>query len=209
MEAKEELQANCDDSESEESESATSSVSESTNWKELADDLRTDIECLLDLQSLIEFPFLDVQKMESGVASTQTLKPNATYQPYVNLISYRFPDAQPELVHRLAKANWDRFSRIQSDKGSNITSGNDVGKETATVFRRQSRKSSNSHESDAGLETSHATESMLAEAIMWYMHRNRGPIKTPGIPKEAKNEDGFECLSCSRRDKIVNDSAWK
>ncbi|KAF3800991.1 hypothetical protein GCG54_00010268 [Colletotrichum gloeosporioides] len=204
VEAKGELQRNDDESESDESESGTSSASESTDWEEIADDMWIEVECLLDLESLIESPFMTFQRTKSIDPSAENSQPGIGCQYYSDHIRYRFPDAELELVDRLGRASWNRFLRVQESKK---TTENDIKTEDGGTLPPQTEKGTHFH--DSGLGTSLATRSAYAETAMSYKQKNQNStsVKIPPMPTNAGN--AFECSICGRQVKFPNNSAWK
>ncbi|KAF6839306.1 hypothetical protein CMUS01_04292 [Colletotrichum musicola] len=114
------LQEGRQGSDSEDCDSDASSIFEESDmdvdWAEIGDDLRTDIECLMDLEPLIKTPFIRPQsqkRVENSMPQPESWTPEKMYS---DRIGHRFPKAQLDLVARLARANWHRFQRIQSEK---------------------------------------------------------------------------------------------
>ncbi|KAK2018380.1 hypothetical protein LZ32DRAFT_371014 [Colletotrichum eremochloae] len=206
-EAKMAVRDSCQSSDSEESDSDTSSSSVLNDWDEIADDIRTDVECLIDLEPLIQAPFVDHRKSKAIEKKPEKLETWTPRQLYTSRISHRFPNARLELVNRLAQANWDRFQRIQSDKERNIAERGNATREEKTESRTPTENDSNFH--DSGLGTSQGTRSAYAETTMSYRQNTAHSIRIPPLPMEAKKGRPFECLACGRQIRIMNNSAWK
>ncbi|KAK1954603.1 hypothetical protein LY78DRAFT_730058 [Colletotrichum sublineola] len=206
-EAKMAVRDSCQSSDSEESDSDTSSSSVLNDWDEIADDIRTDVECLIDLEPLIQAPFVDHRKSKAIEKKPEKLETWIPRQLYTSRISHRFPNARLELVNRLAQANWDRFHRIQSEKERNIAERGNATREEKTESRTPTENDSNFH--DSGLGTSQGTRSAYAETTMSYRQNTAHSIRIPPLPIEAKKGRPFECLACGRQVRIMNNSAWK
>lgn len=178
------------------------------DWAEIADDLRTDIECLMDLEPLIKTPFIQPQNRKRV---TDVMPRPESWTPekmYSDRIGHRFPKAQLDLVARLARANWDRFLRIQLEKERIVAAEREVGARPAATVVSSSEQASFFH--DAGLGTSVATGSSYAETTMSYQQENNNSsVKIPPLPVDAKKGVPFNCLSCGRDVRITNNSDWK
>ncbi|KAF9871367.1 hypothetical protein CkaCkLH20_11014 [Colletotrichum karsti] len=176
--------------------------------------MRTDIECLIDLDSVIKCPFVDARKAKRIEFQADEPKSWTPFRLYSDRIGHRFPGARLELVQRLAEANWSRFQRIQSDKEKNISESRKTGieMEEGVAFENDAvpatEKGSSFH--DSGLGTSLATGSAYAETTMSYRQESIDhSIKIPPLTPEAKRGKPFECLACGKQVKIANNSLWK
>lgn len=206
-EAKDTLQDIYQISESEGSDSESSSESVSDDWDQIASDMRTDVECLIDLEPLIKCPFIDSRKAKSHQTQTTETPQWTPLKLYSDRIANRFPVAQAELVERLARANWDRFQRIQLEKERNIVNRDD--ERVAQEADLTTPTETGSAFQDSGLGTSLRTGSRYAETVMSYKQDNGHSIKVPQLPPEAKNGTPFCCLACGRRVRIRGDTMWK
>ncbi|KAF6823229.1 hypothetical protein CPLU01_11528 [Colletotrichum plurivorum] len=202
-------------SDSGDSDSDASSVSDESDVDlgEIADDLRTDIDCLIDLEPLIKTPFIQSTNQKETdylMPQSQSWTPEKTY---LDRIGHRFPKARLDLVARLAKANWDRFQRVRLEKERVTAAQREIAKREAhtrpsgTVISLSEQVS---FVNDSGLGTSVATGSAYAETTMSYRQKNiDGSVKIPPLPSKAKKGVPFECLSCGRQVRITNNSDWK
>ncbi|OHX00977.1 hypothetical protein CSPAE12_00332 [Colletotrichum incanum] len=159
---------------------------------DITDDIRLDVECLLDLESLIKSPFVDPSKHKSVEQQcfSNALTP---HQPYLERISRRFPGAGHDLVDRLAKANWHRFQRIQSDKQQNAAL-DEQGSQDRDSASQSALSERVSDFYDSGLGTSMGTRSSYADTIMSYRQNSDKSVSTriPPLTVEAKNGEPFE-----------------
>ncbi|KAK2063388.1 hypothetical protein LY76DRAFT_642561 [Colletotrichum caudatum] len=213
-EAKTVIRDEFQNSDSEESDSDTSSISDLNDWEEIADGMRTDMECLNDLDSIIKCPVTDARKPKAIEYQTEKAKPWTPHRLYFDRIGHRFPGAPLELVQRLAEANWSRFERIQLDKERNITESQKTdgaaGEGSALGNNLTSATEQGSVFHDSGLGTSLATGSAYAETTMSYrQEKQEHSIKIPSLTPEAKKGKPFECMACGRQVKITNNSLWK
>ncbi|MBE3047080.1 hypothetical protein IMZ48_32065 [Candidatus Bathyarchaeota archaeon] len=107
---------------------SSSCISLSNDWEEVAEDLWTYVQCLLDLDPLIKCPAPDfIHSSEDGLQDPEEWNPHVTF---IDRISSRFPSADSSLVDRLARANWERFrlgaGRTLLDALNRQASGNDL-----------------------------------------------------------------------------------
>ncbi|KAF5493543.1 hypothetical protein CGCF413_v010096 [Colletotrichum fructicola] len=177
-EAKDTLQDIYQISESEGSDSESSSESVSDDWDQIVSDMRTDVECLIDLEPLIKCPFIDSRKASSHQTQTTETPQWTPLKLYSDRIANRFPVAQAELVERLARANWDRFQRIQLEKERNIVNRDD--ERVAQEADLTTPTETGSAFQDSGLGTSLRTGSRSKERDtfllpgMWTAGKNQG-----------------------------------
>ncbi len=173
---------------------------------EVAEDLKTDAQCLMDLDPLFRDPVLDLashkqkQNLETIDWTPKTV--------FCDKIQQRFPKADTNLVETLGKANWVRFLRCQQTRNLAETGtlrlpdpSNDKG-EAGTVAA-----SSKYH--DSGLGTSLPTASSYAETVMTYGAGDGKKVRIPPLPEEAKKGSPFPCLACGRSVRITHNSGWK
>jgi len=170
---------------------------------EVAEDLKTDAQCLMDLDPLFRDPVLDLashkqkQNREAIDWTPETV--------FCDKVQRRFPRAEPDLVETLGKANWARFLRCQETRNAvetgTLTETNPAG-EDGTVAA-----SSKYH--DSGLGTSLPTASSYAETVMTYAAGNGQKVRIPPLSDEAKKGVPFPCLACGRSVRITNNSGWK
>ncbi|EEU37566.1 uncharacterized protein NECHADRAFT_87435 [Fusarium vanettenii 77-13-4] len=100
--------------------SQASTVSDSRGLDELLADLQSDIQGLRDLGPLIESPYVERPKQPEDTVPVSLQTSWKAYQPYWDRILQRFPQAQANLVERLARANLGRFQKIQEEKSENL-----------------------------------------------------------------------------------------
>lgn len=170
---------------------------------EVAEDLKTDAQCLMDLDPLFRDPVLDLashkQKQNREVIdwTPETV--------FCDKVQQRFPRAESDLVETLGKANWARFLRCQETRNAvetgTLTETNPAGEDGSVAA------SSKYH--DSGLGTSLPTASSYAETVMTYAAGNGQKVRIPPLSDEAKKGVPFPCLACGRSVRITNNSGWK
>ena len=191
---------------------------------EIARDLQTDTQCLMDLEPLIKAAVPDHQhgnatELNSNTALKFSDSLYHDWSPHLvfgDRVSRRFPQASAELVTRLAKANLERFLRTKSEREANCLAREraqmglgDAG-EGQPCGTAQSEMGTKFH--DSGIGTSIATPSSYAETVMSYGQKGNGDEKTlkiPPLPDDAKGGQKFECVACGNLVTITSNSAWK
>lgn len=188
------------------SDSGFSSASVSSDWDEIAEDIRTDVQCLQDLDALIKSPAPDiVQVSKDNQKASVDWKPHLTY---TDRIRTRFPRVKQSLADRLGRANWERFLRGSADREKNQNGSPELtGNEGAATVAHRTEAVSKFH--DSGLGTSINTGSAYPETVMSYRREGGESIRIPPLPKEAKQGKDFECVACGQRLIIRNSAAWK
>jgi hypothetical protein len=177
---------------------------------EIAEDLKTNTQCLLDLDSLIRDPAADPEPVAVTCSTLEAMKtdPWAPHEPYRDRIARRFPKAQEILVTRLAIANLNRFLRNQNARTTNLEEAEaGVVEAPAPTAAESSEGQTKFH--DSGLGTSLGTPSSYAETVMSYRQGEERGVRIPSLPDEAKEGKPFECLVCGQLVSVRNNSAWK
>ncbi|KAI9147296.1 hypothetical protein HJFPF1_13335 [Paramyrothecium foliicola] len=201
-----------DDSSSIASESGTKppSLAETNKWDEIAEDLLTDVQCLVDLKSLMGTPAPDVTRpQESQYQAEAQLEPPFAFREQ---ISNKFPNADATIVDRLAKANWERFLRTSELRAGNLISKQENENEKNASSRAETlppQSEQISKFNDSGLGTSIHTDSAYAETAMSYHHDDQTSVRIPLLPAKDKKGEVFECLACGRDVRAHNNSMWK
>lgn len=127
-------------------------------------------------------------------------------------VGQKFPEASTNLAYRLGKANsrrrlWLKSRELHAEKltqdlKDDCTSTR-LSKTTASTF-----KSESIFDSHARTETYEFSTSMSATSYAPSVNEF-GKRLMPSMPKEAKNEQPFECPYCHRIERIPHKFAWK
>ncbi|CAH0045313.1 unnamed protein product [Clonostachys solani] len=178
------------------------------DWLDIADDLWTDVQCLLDLQPIIETPVLTIAA-KSNMSKPQwaELKPHTAY---TDKISNRYPEADLKLVDRLARGNWVRFLETKSSRDQNLSLGWVKG--TINETQGKTKPPISEHPStfhDSGIGSSAPSLSLYAETVMSYHQSERESVRVPPLPEGAKNGMPFDCIACGRNLMIRSNKRWK
>ncbi|KAK3369286.1 hypothetical protein B0T24DRAFT_358697 [Lasiosphaeria ovina] len=206
-----------DASDSDVSSDALSDLELEDSIAEVAEDLKTDAQCLMDLDPLFRNPVLDVSTQKEDKA-LQILE-WAPEKAYVDKIQQRFPQADGSLVEMLGRANWSRYLRCQEQR--NGTGEEEEEEDEAEVIYNRApaavRASVELHGTivsskyhDSGLGTSLPTASVYAETVMTYSGPGEGQkIRIPPLPDEARRGKPFACVACGKTVHISNNRKWK
>ena len=200
--------------------SETSSTAGATELDEIAEDLRTDTQCLMDLGSRF-----NEQAVGPTIATEAAVDPTklSTWDPsrnFIDRIRWRFPRCDEALIVRLGKANWARVLRYQEVKNQSIrpleTKISALKKSAAavTTIPASSKVASTTfHESGLGTSIpsgpSIAEPSQYAETVVSYKGGNGESVRVPSLPEGAKRGIPFNCVACCKTIVITNKSAWK
>ncbi|KAM6516917.1 hypothetical protein FSOLCH5_007866 [Fusarium solani] len=186
------------------SQAADNSSSDSTSEystadvHELAEDLKTDVDCLIELDQMIRDPATDPEpEMIEADVSLSSWTP---HQVFANKIEHRFPGADAKLLSSLGMINYQRYLRCQTERDRNQVHAEQP--EQAV----QVTTGSKSH--DSGLGSSLNPASSYAETIMSYRDGNRS-VRIPPLSEEAKGGEAFPCVACGRSVIITTNSQWK
>ncbi|KAI1409940.1 hypothetical protein F5Y13DRAFT_202569 [Hypoxylon sp. FL1857] len=191
------------DSDGESDADSDASDSEPEELEEIAEDLRTETQCLLDLGPRFEEEPVGPVVTENPVNPG----PSISWDPsehFSERIRKRYPDCDTTVARRLGKVSWNRLLRCQELKARNeqlrsVATGNKVAGTivASTAFN------------DSGLGSSVSDPTHYEETIVSYHGPAGGSIRVPALPDEAKKGAPFPCVACGRMVNISNTSAWK
>ncbi|RSL69573.1 hypothetical protein CEP53_002206 [Fusarium sp. AF-6] len=162
---------------------------------ELAEDLKTDVDCLIELDPMLRDPATDPEPETTEADVSLTLW--APHQVFADKIEHRFPAADANLFSSLGMVNYQRYLRCQTERDIN---------QVHAEQGEQPAEGSKFH--DSGLGTSLNPASSYAETIMSYKDGNRS-IRIPPLPEQAKNGEPFSCIACGRSVTMTTNSRWK
>ncbi|KAK4233258.1 hypothetical protein C8A03DRAFT_19629, partial [Achaetomium macrosporum] len=199
-------ESDSDDSE-EDGDSETGSVTnyDSHAVEDIVEDLKTDIQCLVDLGPRFKEPVRDRTDKEEAAAPPQ----ETSWDPAEYLtarILLRFPEADPVFARILGQANWDRAQRLYSAKEMNTQSAEKQVVEAEPASRAPGTVLESAFH-DSGLGTSIPTAS-YAETVLSYYGTNGNSIRIPPIPTTGRQGKSFECPICGCRGQLPADR-WK
>ncbi|KAK8042350.1 hypothetical protein PG994_012833 [Apiospora phragmitis] len=184
--------------------SDTSSQAGATDLEEIAEDLLTDTQCLMDLGSRFQEEHVGPVNVEPAVSAAQL----GTWEPSMNFVDrvrWRYPQCDTALAERLGKANWARVLRHRETVSENsrpelavLSSTNPIPAKPApsqvasTTFR------------DSALGTTEYAETMVS-----YRAGQGDSIRVPPLPEGAREVKPFSCVGCGINVIMKNKSAWK
>ncbi|KAI0834267.1 hypothetical protein F5Y06DRAFT_300803 [Hypoxylon sp. FL0890] len=195
--------------------SDTSSDTESEDLEEIAEDLRTDTQCLLDLGSRFEEEPVGPIVTERPVDPAPSISWNPS-EHFSERIRKRYPDCDTTITRRLGKISWDRLLRCQEVKTQNeklgsaeverakVVSGKVAGTIVASTAFNDSALGSSVPTEPSALDPIHCEETIVS-----YHGAAGGSTRVPALSDEAKEGAPFPCVACGRMVSITNTSTWK
>ena len=201
--------------------SDTSSVSEISELEDIAEDLRTDTECLLDLGSRFDENTVGPVISETAVDATLL----STWDPsdnFVDRVRWRYPQCEVKLAERLGKANWARVIRCQEIKSKNNWSSQHVEAQSGALEPAVKTSGSTGggstafHDSALGSSIPSVQSmaltpaaSLYAETLVSYRGGQGESVRVPSLPEGALKSKPFVCVGCGDTVKMSSKSAWK
>ncbi|KAH7007185.1 hypothetical protein EDB80DRAFT_842405 [Ilyonectria destructans] len=169
---------------------------------EIVEDLRTDVQCLTELNPLIRNPVFDRSSQKQKELEVADWAPQ---KAFCDKIEQRFPQADNSLVLGLGEANWWRFQTCQE-----LRLKNELAEQQQLGTAKGDHETvADSKFHDSGLGTSLPTRSSYAETIMTYSGSNGQKTRIPPLTDEAKRGKPFPCVACGKVVRVTNNSAWK
>ncbi|KAF3012669.1 hypothetical protein E8E14_011448 [Neopestalotiopsis sp. 37M] len=215
-----------DDDSDTESESSQSSDT-AAELDDIAEDLKTDTECLLDLGSRFKEQAVGPVVIETAVDPDELIiwDPSDTF---IDRVRWRYPKCDPEVSQRLGRANWTRVLRQQTLKDMNGRKveprPHDLVEPCETPrFVPESVKSKETAQSeatattfrDSALGSSIPSESSqppapeYAETTVSYNGGQGDTVRIPALPPGARDGKAFLCVGCNKMVTTPTKSLWK
>ena len=162
---------------------------------EVLEDLKVGIRCLIDLTPSILWPAEDPEHREK-VPKLDLLQERTAHS---DLLSKRFPEAEPNLIERLGQVNWTRYKRGQAEREANVE------KETIDIDRSGSVYSPSKFH-DSGLGSSVPARTTYVQSIL---SSDRSRSRIPPLSENAKKGEPFPCDACGRSIRVKSDHEWR
>ncbi|KAI0970720.1 hypothetical protein F4678DRAFT_434454 [Xylaria arbuscula] len=193
------------------------SVSYEKLLDDIADDLRNDTQCLLDLGTRFEEQLLNPIASEAAANPLNSFNGGLS-DTFIERIIRLYPQCESNLAGRMGNANWLRFVRIAELKPRTSEGRPTQDKDTDTVYdatesepidfqsvvdTASTRGKSLFH--DSGLGTaSHASESR-PNAVRLAPERQ----SYPPLPESATQGEPFRCMTCKNQVTVVSEKEWR
>ncbi|KAK4247363.1 hypothetical protein C7999DRAFT_32236 [Corynascus novoguineensis] len=177
------------DSDDSDTESVSSEVHELYTIEDIIGDLKTDIQCLVDLGPRYREPILDRTVKEEPATPHQ----DTTWDPVESLtarIRHRYPNVDGAFARVLGQANWERAQRLFAAKEKNAENADRPNVKDESASRPPGTVLA-SEFYDSGLGTSIPTATLYAETVFSYHGTKGGSIKIPPIPAEGQDGKPF------------------
>ncbi|KAF5560729.1 ankyrin repeat [Fusarium phyllophilum] len=187
---------------SSDSSSDVSLDSHQDNMSEINQDLRTDVECLVELDPLIRNLVPDLSSQKQKHLETSEWAPQ---QAFCDKVEQRFPRADKSLILRLGEANWLRYRICQELR----IAEEEFAEELQPDSKEDHKTVAGSRFRDSGLGTSLPTMSSYAETVMTYSGSDGQKTHIPRLSEEAKQGKSFPCVACGGTVKVTTNAAWK
>jgi hypothetical protein len=192
-----------------ESSSQASFSSDSDSIDEVVEDLKVNVECLMELGRLFDASLPDVSKKEKD-ADDGIVKQWTPEAAYTQKIGQRFPSAEPALVSWLGQRNWARYLRCQEMRNKQEATPQEEGLVTSHMAPEAAGTLAGSSKfHDSGLGSSLPSSSFYAETIMSYSGIDGERTRIPRLTDAAKKGEPFTCVACGQSVRIMHNSAWK
>lgn len=231
-------QDDAEDSESDTESELSQSSDTAVELDEIAEDLKTDTECLLDLGSRFKEEAVGPVLKETAVDPDELVDWDPSHT-FIDRVRWRYPKCEVEVAKRLGRANWSRVLRQQtikdvslvqvkpctseaveptarshleqdSAKGSENSKKATSSEATANSFRDSALGSSvPSDARPSRTNIPEAQEINYAETTVSYYGEHGDVVRIPSLPVGAKDGHPFLCLSCNASVTATTKSLWK
>ncbi|KAK0632476.1 hypothetical protein B0T14DRAFT_560164 [Immersiella caudata] len=191
--------------------------SDASSLADVLEDLKTDVDALVELSPCFEDPICDTLITESAVCPSQLTANDNKWQTFLDGINQKYPHCDPGLALALGKALYDSTMRLHAERQAASAEAftkpgpyagglpKDSGYETSL------REASQQH-STGPRDDSIAAGSTYARTLASIDDGDDGITRTPfpSQPKDLKTGDKFPCMACGRPvSKSERTSAWR
>jgi hypothetical protein len=162
-----------------------------TSFATIVDEISAATEGLGDLSFCLETP-VEFSAMNEAPRSPHEIGTADSHRVYEEMISHRFPKADPIAICQHAAANYRRLIILQGWRN-----------EADTVPRTISH--------DSGIGTTRRHESSYAKSLMSFTRRSNEQYAKllPKLPQEGASGEQFGCFICLRKVQFANEGLWK
>ncbi|KAF2036132.1 hypothetical protein EK21DRAFT_52546, partial [Setomelanomma holmii] len=193
------------------SDSETGIGNEPGGFQTFVKDIKTHLDCLLDLSSALDCPAVDTNTPDEP--SILKVEQRAAHDYHADLILAKFPKAHIDLAQCLGKTSWQRYQRMQQEREHNAN-GNTTSPAQEQAMASDAKSSlAISEFQDSGLGSSlpSAPPTRYAETVISFMTSITGGnrVQIPPLPAEAKIGAPFECNACGRQVRAFNNREWR
>jgi hypothetical protein len=168
----------------------------------IAEDLKVDMTCLMDLDPLIQNPVFDM----NHDGSTATAKLPRHWNPcdaYSERIRNRFPAADRSLVSALGNSTYKRYLKRAGERAKNEKIR---GKE---IFPGPASDAQSSDFQDSALGSSMPSSVSIADTNMSYGAETGHSVRIPHLSEGAKEGNLISCVVCGSLQSIRTNGSWK
>ncbi|KAK8060007.1 hypothetical protein PG996_009937 [Apiospora saccharicola] len=200
--------------------SDTSSQAEAGDLDEIAEDLLTDTQCLMDLGSRFQEEHVGPVNVEAAVSAAQLV----TWDPSMNFVDrvrWRYPQCETAVAERLGKANWARVLRHRETvsentrpelivlSSTNPTPDKPAPSQVASTAFHDSALGSSVPSVPMGILGLGNAVTEYAETMVSYRAGQGDSVRVPPLPDGARQGRPFSCVGCGMNVTMKTKSAWK
>ncbi|KAK7958631.1 hypothetical protein PG988_013479 [Apiospora saccharicola] len=200
--------------------SDNSSQAEADDLDEIAEDLLTDTQCLMDLGSRFQEEHVGPVNVEAAVSAAQLV----TWDPSMNFVDrvrWRYPQCETSVAERLGKANWARVLRHRETvsentqqeltllSSTNPTPAKPAPSQVAPTAFHDSALGSSVPSVPMGILGLDNAVPEYAETMVSYRAGQGDSVRVPPLPDGARQGKPFSCVGCGMNVTMKTKSAWK
>jgi hypothetical protein len=184
-----------------------------TSFATIVDEILNAVEGLGDLSFCLEAPVERVTIREAP-RSPDEVGPPVPGRVYEEMISHRFPKANPITISQHSAANYHRFVRLQDVRRQAENADTDEQESPSVPLHAvylETRTAPRTIFHDSGIGTSHRHESSYAQSLMSFTRRSHEQyVKLlPKLPAAGASGNQFDCFICLRNVQFANKDLWK
>jgi hypothetical protein len=184
--------------------------SDSSSLEDVLENLKSDVDALIELGPCLEDPIQDILVPEAPASPPRVTADN--YKYFFEGIKQKFPQCDDGLARALSKAFYDTTMRLNLERQTASFQAVEQPEVTSKLPKDSGHETSLK---DSGYETglnSVTTGSSYARTLASYADVDDGTTRTPfpSQPKDLKIGESFRCIACGRQvAKSESGTAWR
>jgi hypothetical protein len=194
---------------------STSAHSDNSSLEDVLENLKSDVDALIELGPCLEDPIQDTLVAEAPASPPQVTADSYKYQTFFEGIKQKFPQCDDDLARALSKAFYDTTMRLHLERQTASCEAVEQPEVTSKLPKDSGYQTSlkdPSREPESFHESSVATGSSYARTLASYADVDDGTTRTPfpSQPKDLKIGENFRCVACGRQvAKSESGAAWR
>lgn len=194
---------------------STTAHSDNSSLEDVLENLKSDIDALIELGPCFEDPIQDILVAEVPASPPRVIADSYEYRNFFEGIKQKFPQCDNDLARALSKAFFETTMRLHLERQTAFFEVIEQP-EVASKLPKDSGYATSLKDPSCGPESFHQSSltmgSSYARTLASYADVDDGTTRTPfpSQPKGLKVGENFHCVACGRQvSKSESGAAWR